>query len=245
MQVEGDFLYTTGQVFRKNLDMAEHVLEGRMGPRKHFGGSRYDRLPDQMVVRFAQAGDVCASEFLLYKYRSLVRTKIRSYFLAGAEKDDLLQIGMIGLWQSIMDYSPDKEISFLSFARICIERHVITAIKTATRRKQVPLNTAVSLECYTEEAEADFNLAEVLVSGANIDPEQVLIRREDGRVLCNALKMILSQFEWEVLKRYHVGKTYREIACDLECNAKSIDNALGRIKRKAASGTAPIMNYEL
>jgi len=205
-----------------------------MRPRKFFGGSRFDRLPDQIVVKLAQAGDISASEFLLYKYRSLVRTKIRSYFLVGAEKDDLLQIGMIGLWQSIMDYSAEKDISFLSFARICIERHVITAIKTATRRKQTPLNSAVSLEHCTEESDADFSLTEVLVSGPNLDPEQLLIRREDGRMLCEALKTLLSSFEWEVLKRYNVGKTYREIADDLACNTKSIDNALGRIKRKVA-----------
>ena len=205
-----------------------------MGSRKYFGDSRYDRLPDQIVIKLAQAGDISASEFMLYRYRSLVRTKTRSYFLTGAEKDDLLQIGMIGLWQSIMDYSPDKGISFLSFARICIERHVITAIKAATRQKQSPLNTAISLEYCAEESDLDFNLAEVLVTGADLDPEEILIRREDGRVLRDALKMLLSSFEWEVLKRYHVGKSYREIALDLECKAKSVDNALGRIKRKAA-----------
>lgn len=203
-----------------------------MRPRHYFGGKHYERLPDHVVVKLAQAGDVSASEFLLYKYRSLVRTKIRSYFLVGAEKDDLLQIGMIGLWQAIMDYSPDKEISFLSFARICIERHVITAIKAATRRKQTPLNSAVSLECCAEEADADFNLGEVLVSQSILDPEELVIRREDGRALREALRTLLSRFEWEVLKRYNVGKTYREIASDLECNTKSIDNALGRIKRK-------------
>lgn len=203
-----------------------------MRPRKYFGSKHYERLPDHIVVGLAQAGDVSASEFLLYKYRGLVRTKIRSYFLVGAEKDDLLQIGMIGLWQAIMDYSPDKDISFLSFARICIERHVITAIKTATRRKQIPLNSAVSLECCTEESDADFNLTEVLVSGSVLDPEELVIRREDGRALRETLRTMLSRFEWEVLKRYNTGKTYREIACDLECNTKSIDNALGRIKRK-------------
>lgn len=208
-----------------------------MRPRKCFGGSRYDRLPDNVVVRLAQVGDIGASEFLLYKYRSLVRTKTNSYFLIGAEKDDLLQIGMIGLWQSIMDYSPDKDISFLSFARICIERHVITAIKTATRYKQSPLNTAASLDYCGEETDIDFNLTEVLISGASQDPEQVLIRREDGRVLRDMLKTVLSPFEWEVLKRYNTGKTYREIAIDLSCNTKSIDNALGRIKRKVTADT--------
>lgn len=214
-----------------------------MRVRKNFGDTRYDHLTDQTIAKLAQAGDLNASEFLLYKYRSLVRTKIRSYFLMGAEKDDILQIGMIGLWQSIMDFAEEKDISFLSFARICIERHVITAIKTATRLKQTPLNTAISLEYCVEENDSDFSLTEVLVSGAELDPEEILIRRENGRMLRDALRTLLSQFEWEVLKRYHVGKSYREIAIDLECNTKSIDNALGRIKRKVAGDTAA--SYEL
>lgn len=192
----------------------------------------YDRLPDSAVVKIAQTGDVCAIEYLLYKYRSLVRTKTRSYFLMGAEKEDLLQIGMIGLWQAVMDYAPEKDISFLSFARICIERHVITAIKTATRQKQSPLNNAISLEYCTEECEPEFNLEEVLMSHAQPDPEELLLKREDARFLREMLRTQLSDFEWEVLKRYNLGKSYREIALDLECKTKSVDNALGRIKRK-------------
>ena len=146
-----------------------------------------------MIVRLAQAGDIRASEFLLYKYRSLVRTKIRSYFLMGAEKDDLLQIGMIGLWQSIMDYSSEKEISFLSFARICIERHVITAIKTATRQKQSPLNTAISLEYCTEDSDSDFNLAEVLVSESRNRPRGH--SDSSGRRSCSARGTADTAFE--------------------------------------------------
>ncbi|MCE5324615.1 RNA polymerase sporulation sigma factor SigH [bacterium] len=201
---------------------------------KHIAGSRYERLSDNNIVGLAQRGDICASEYLLYKYRSLVRTKIRSYFLMGAEKEDLLQIGMIGLWQSIMDYVPDKDISFLSFARICIERHVITAIKTATRRKQSPLNNAISLDYSVDESDVDFNLEEVLVSEVDMDPEELLLRRESIKILRETLQRLLSGFEWEVLKRYNLGKTYNEIAVDLACNTKSVDNALGRIKRKVA-----------
>ena len=198
-------------------------------------GSRYDRLSDKRVVEMAQTGDGGALEHLLYKYRGLVRTKTRSYFLMGAEKDDLLQVGMIGLWQSIVDYSAAKDISFLSFARICIERHVITAIKTATRQKQSPLNNAISIEHCTEENESDFNLSEVLISEVDLDPEELLLKRENTRRLRTTLKTLLSPFEWEVLKRYNLGKTYNEIAVDMECNTKSVDNALGRIKRKLSS----------
>ena len=210
--------------------------------RKHTGGSRYDRLSDKRVVEMAQIGDSGALEHLLYKYRGLVRTKTRSYFLMGAEKDDLLQVGMIGLWQSIVDYSPDKDISFLSFARICIERHVITAIKTATRQKQSPLNNAISIEHSAEENESDFNLAEVLISDVDLDPEELLIRRENTRKLRTTLKTLLSPYEWEILKRYNLGKTYSEIAIDMECNTKSVDNALGRIKRKLSTTSSEITN---
>ncbi len=198
-------------------------------------GFCYDRQTDQSIVGLAQAGDTSASEHLLYKYRGLVRTKTRPYFLVGADKEDLLQIGMIGLWQSIMDYSPNKDISFLSFARICIERHIITAIKTATRRKQSPLNNSISIEHYTEEGEADLNLTDVLISDVELDPEELLLRRESNRRLCSVLKTMLSAFEWEVLRRYYLGKSYREIADELECSSKSVDNALGRIKRKVAT----------
>lgn len=196
----------------------------------------YTSMSDQEIVQIAQRGMQSAAEYLLYKYRSLVRTKVRSYFLLGAEKEDLLQIGMIGLWQAILDYRSDKDISFLSFARICIERHVITAIKTATRQKQAPLNTSVSLEYPSDDSESEWNLAEILVSDETIDPEELVLRREDSRRLRDMLRRLLSDFEWRVLAGYQVGKSYREIACELQCKTKSVDNALARIKRKI-SGT--------
>jgi len=194
--------------------------------------SHYALLTDQEIVKIAQEGDELAAEYLLYKYRSLVRTKVRSYFLMGAEKEDLLQIGMIGLWQAIVDYRPEKDISFLSFARICIERHVITAIKTATRRKQTPLNNSVSLEYPSDDSDSEWNLADILVSDDTVDPEELVLKREDKNRLQDMLRRLLSDFEWRVLSGYQVGKSYREIACELQCKTKSVDNALARIKRK-------------
>jgi RNA polymerase sporulation-specific sigma factor len=194
--------------------------------------SRYALLTDQEIVRIAQFGNEQAAEYLLYKYRSLVRTKVRSYFLMGAEKEDLLQIGMIGLWQAVVDYRPEKDISFLSFARICIERHVITAIKTATRRKQTPLNSSVSLEYPSDDSDSEWNLADILVSDDTVDPEELVLKREDNFRLQDMLRRLLSDFEWRVLLGYQVGKSYREIACELQCKTKSVDNALARIKRK-------------
>jgi len=196
---------------------------------------RYSHLPDSCVADLAQNGDIRACEHLLYKYRGLVRTKTRSYFLVGADQEDLLQVGMIGLWQSVMDFAPEKDITFLAFARICVERHMITAIKASTRHKQSPLNNSISLEYYTQESTNDFCLADLLVSDIELDPEELLLHREDQRILCEALKQMLSKFEWEVLKHYYFGRSYREIARRLKCSPKSVDNALGRIKRKVSS----------
>ena len=196
---------------------------------------RYNRFSDLRAVKLAQSGDIRACEHLLYKYRSLVRAKTRSYFLVGGDHEDLLQVGMIGLWQSIVDFAAEKDIPFLSFARICIERHVITAIKAATRHKQSPLNNSVSLDYYVQESDNDFSIADLLVSDVEPDPEEVLLRREDRRILCETLRGMLSRFEWEVLKQYYLGRSYREIARRLRCTAKSVDNALGRIKRKVSS----------
>jgi RNA polymerase sporulation-specific sigma factor len=210
------------------------LIGSQLQEQRRAAQSRYAMMTDQQIVRCAQMGEDSAAEYLLYKYRSLVRTKVRSYFLMGAEKEDLLQIGMIGLWQAIIDYRADKDISFLSFARICIERHVITAIKTATRQKQTPLNTSVSLEYPSEDSESEWNLAEVLVADDTVDPEELVLRREDSRRLQEMLRRLLSDFEWSVLSGYQVGKSYREIALELRCKTKSVDNALARIKRKVS-----------
>lgn len=207
-------------------------MEEQFQEERSLAQSAFACLYDQEVVSVAQAGDESASEYLLYKYRSLVRTKVRSYFLMGAEKEDLLQVGMIGLWQAIVDYRPEKEISFLSFARICIERHIITAIKTATRRKQAPLNSSVSLEYPSDDCDSDWSLSDILTADDSADPEELVLKREDAKRLQTMLRRLLSDFEWEVLSGYQIGKSYREIACELQCKTKSVDNALARIKRK-------------
>ncbi len=195
----------------------------------------FSDLDDSDIVRLAQTGTEGAAEFLLYKYRNLVRNKVRSYFLIGAEKEDLLQVGMIGLWQAIIDYRADKAISFPAFARICIQRHIITAIKTATRQKQVPLNTSLSLESPSDESSSEWTLSDILTSDEVIDPEELVLRREDSKVLQSMLQQVLSEFEWMVLTGYRVGKSYREIAIELRCKTKSVDNALARIKRKVST----------
>ncbi|MFM7321679.1 MAG: RNA polymerase sporulation sigma factor SigH [Armatimonadota bacterium] len=204
---------------------------------------RYAELSDREVVARAQRGEDRAAEFLLYKYRNLVKTKVKSYFLVGAEKDDLLQVGMIGLWQAILDFRCDKAISFPAFAKVCIQRHIITAIKTATRQKQQPLNTSLSLECPSDDPSADWNLSDILTSDTSLDPQEVVLRCEDTRELRDNLQRILSEFEWLVLAGYQLGKSYREIADELRCKTKSVDNALARIKRKV--GTLPLGDVDL
>lgn len=204
----------------------------RQLPACHF---KFSDMHDPDVVAHAQRGDQSASEYILYKYRNLVRTKVKSYYLVGAEKEDLLQVGMIGLWQAIVDYRDDKAISFPAFARICIHRHIITAIKTATRQKQMPLNTSIPLEGTPEEAGSEWNLCDILASAVTQNPEDLVIQGEDTRSLHEMLHQMLSEFEWHVLAGYQIGKSYREIACELRCKTKSVDNALARIKRKVST----------
>lgn len=197
--------------------------------------TEFEGMSDAEIVGLAQAGMEEAAECLLYKYRNLVRNKVRSYFLVGAEKEDLLQVGMIGLWQAIVDYRADKAISFPAFARICIQRHIITAIKTATRQKQIPLNTSLSLEAPPDESNSEWNLSDILTSEETVDPEELVLKREDSKLLQEMLQQMLSDFEWRVLAGYKVGKSYREIATELQCKTKSVDNALARIKRKVSN----------
>ena len=199
------------------------------------GQVKYADMADREIVHRAQRGEESASEFLLYKYRNLVRTKVKSYFLVGAEKEDLLQVGMIGLWQAIVDFRCDKAISFPAFAKVCIQRHIITAIKTATRQKQIPLNTSLSLESPAEDSGPDWNLSDIIPATESQDPEDLVIQGEDTKVLHEMLQQMLSEFEWHVLVGYQIGKSYREIACELRCKTKSVDNALARIKRKVST----------
>jgi RNA polymerase sporulation-specific sigma factor len=195
----------------------------------------YERLPDFEVVQLAQRGRRDAAEHILYKYRNLVRSKVKSYFLVGAEREDLLQVGMIGLWQAIVDYRHDKATSFPAFAKVCIHRHIITAIKAATRQKQLPLNTSLSLEVPADDDSSEWNMADVLQASDEMDPEEVMLRTEDTQRLRSLLHQMLSDFEWRVLSGYEMGKSYREIAVELHCKTKSVDNALMRIKRKVSA----------
>lgn len=192
----------------------------------------YDVMEDERILEDARNGDPTALEYLIKKYKNFVRAKARSYFLIGADKEDIIQEGMIGLYKAIRDYKEDKLTSFRAFAELCITRQIITAIKTATRQKHIPLNSYVSLNKPIYDEESDRTLLDVL-SGAKItDPEELIISREELKAIENKIGEILSDLEWEVLMSYLQGKSYQEIAVDLDRHVKSIDNALQRVKRK-------------
>lgn len=192
----------------------------------------YHLLVDEDVVEFAREGDDDALEYLINKYKNFVRAKARSYFLIGADREDIIQEGMIGLYKAIRDFRMDKLSSFRAFAELCITRQIITAIKTATRQKHIPLNSYVSLNKPIYDEDSDRTLLDV-ISGTKItDPEELIISREEFDDIEEKMGEILSSLEWKVLMSYLEGKSYQEIAEDLKRHVKSIDNALQRVKRK-------------
>jgi len=189
-------------------------------------------LIDEDVVEYAREGDDIALEYLINKYKNFVRAKARSYFLIGADREDIIQEGMIGLYKAIRDFRMDKLSSFRAFAELCITRQIITAIKTATRQKHIPLNSYVSLNKPIYDEDSDRTLLDV-ISGTRItDPEELIISREEFDDIEEKMGEILSSLEWKVLMSYLEGKSYQEIAEDLKRHVKSIDNALQRVKRK-------------
>ena len=192
----------------------------------------YGTLTDEEIVARSQDGDDTATEYLLARYKNFVRSKARSYFLIGADHEDIVQEGMIGLYKAVRDYKPDKLSSFHAFAELCVTRQIITAIKTATRQKHIPLNSYVSLNKPLYDDESDRTLMDVIVEGRATNPEDLLIGQEDFSSISERLSTVLSGLEREVLNAYLDGKSYQEIAVDLGRHAKSIDNALQRVKRK-------------
>lgn len=192
----------------------------------------FEGMIDEELVVEAKQGNVMAEEWLIEKYQNFVKGKAKSYFLIGADKEDIYQEGMIGLYKAIRDFKPDKLSSFKAFAELCVTRQIITAIKTATRQKHIPLNTYISLNKPIYDEESDRTLLDIL-SGVKVsDPEELVISREEVEHIESEISEILSDLEMEVLMAYLDGKSYQEIACDLDRHAKSIDNALQRVKRK-------------
>ena len=194
--------------------------------------SDYSSMSDEDIVALCRNGDNVAEEYLLNKYKNFVRSKARSYFLIGADHEDIVQEGMIGLYKAIRDFRPDKLSSFRAFAELCITRQIITAIKTATRQKHIPLNSYVSLNKPLYDEESDRTLLDVIIEGRATNPEELIIGQEDLSSINHKIDEVLSGLEQEVLRAYLDGKSYQEIADNLGRHVKSIDNALQRVKRK-------------
>lgn len=192
----------------------------------------YEQLTDEAVVELSAGGDKNATEYILSKYKNLVRARAKQYYLAGADREDLVQEGMIGLFKAIRDFDNTKQASFLSFAELCVKRQILTAIKTASRQKHQPLNSYVSLSKTVYDDDAERTLVDMLVERDAVDPEEMFLRREKAHALGVKIDEKLSDLEKMVLSMYLDGMNYQEIAKELNRPPKSIDNALQRVKRK-------------
>lgn len=193
---------------------------------------RFLNLEDEQIVILVHGGDSEALDYLIHKYRNFVRAKAKSYFLIGADKEDIIQEGMIGLYKAIRDFKEDKLSSFKAFAELCITRQIITAIKTATRQKHIPLNSYISLDKPIFDEESDRTLMDVISGAKLLNPEELIISREELTRIEDKMSEILSDLEQKVLSRYLDGQSYQEISEELNRSIKSIDNGLQRVKRK-------------
>lgn len=187
---------------------------------------------DEEIAYMASKGDVGATDYLLNKYRNAVLTAARRYFLIGADKEDIIQEGMIGLFKAVRDYRHDTDASFATFANLCINRQIITAIKSATRKKHLPLNSYVSLSNTVYDDDTETTLEDTLPNQFEKSPEDIFINKEKYTKTEKMIFSVLSKFEASVLMQYLDGKSYSDIASALGKSEKSIDNALQRIKKK-------------
>ncbi len=191
-----------------------------------------NRCSDEALLKKIRCGDEQAQTTLLNKYKPLVKAKSRAYFLIGADKEDIIQEGMIGLYKAIRDYQPEKNTSFRVFAELCVQRQIITAVKAATRQKHIPLNSYVSLNKPVFEEESEQTYLDFIKEGDVWNPEVLFIGQEDKISMEAHIGKVLSHFEAQVLIYYLQGKSYHEISQKIAKSEKSIDNALQRVKKK-------------
>ena len=199
----------------------------------------YDNVKDEDLIEIIKSGDKQAFEYLINKYKELVNMKVSKYYIVGAERDDIVQEGLIGLFKAIKSYKSDMKNSFKSFANMCIERQLITAIKSSNRQKHMPLNSYLSLNisAYDEEdGKSDTSLIDIFNTTLIEDPLDTITKKEYYKNIEDTIDKSLSDFEKKVLNKYINGKSYLEIAEDLDTPVKSIDNAIQRIRKKAIKG---------
>ncbi|MCI9596937.1 MAG: RNA polymerase factor sigma-70 [Firmicutes bacterium] len=192
----------------------------------------YAKLTDEQLVQRVQEGDLDAEEYLIRKYKDVVRARSRLYFIVGADGEDVVQEGMIGLFRAIKSYDREKEAAFHTFAEMCINRQILTAIRQASRRKHSPLNTSISLNKPLSEEDQDGTLEETLRSDSNSDPEAQLMLKDVAELIIGNEGKIFSPFEQQVWDEYRQGKDYRQIAETLGKSVKAVDNAIQRTKKK-------------
>lgn len=194
---------------------------------------KYTKMSDEDIVKQVRNGDKYALEFLLEKYKELVNMKVGKYYIIGAEKEDIIQEGMIGLYKAIKDYEGEKQSCFKSFANMCIERQLITAIKTSNRQKHMPLNSYLSLNTSAYDEDEDTELIEIFNNKTVEDPLEMITKKEYYKTVEDIIDKSLSSFEKKVLQRFVQGDSYIDIANKLDAPVKSIDNAIQRIRKKA------------
>ena len=194
--------------------------------------NEYDSISDEQIIELVRSGDQMAQDYLLNKYKTLVKSKARAYFLIGADREDIIQEGMIGLYKAVRDYHQEKNASFRSFADLCINRQIITAIKTANRQKHIPLNSYISLNKPVYDEESERTLLDIIATSIVTDPEELIISKEELKHIESKMNELLSDLELQVVEYYLNGKSYQYIADKLKRDVKSIDNALQRVKRK-------------
>ena len=194
--------------------------------------SEFEGMTEEEIVVEAKNGNSRAQEYVISKYESFVKVKSKSYFLIGADKEDIYQEGMIGLYKAIRDFNYEKSTTFRGFAELCITRQIITAIKTATRQKHIPLNTYVSLNKPVSEDDSERTLLDIIATSIVTDPEELIISKEELKHIESKMNELLSDLELQVVEYYLNGKSYQYIADKLKRDVKSIDNALQRVKRK-------------
>lgn len=195
----------------------------------------FNNMSDEELLNLIRADDKKALDFLICKYKDLVNSKVNKYFIIGAEKEDIIQEGLIGLYKAIKDYKKDKQNSFKSFANLCIERQLITAIKSSNRQKHMPLNSYLSLNMPAYEdsdGSADTEIMEILDANIIEDPLDTITKKEYISNVENVIDSSLSDFEKKVLNRYIQGESYVKIAEKLDAPVKSVDNAIQRIRKK-------------
>ena len=193
----------------------------------------YDRLTDEELIDRIRGGDTLAEEFLYGKYRKIIRAKSRSYFLVGADYDDLVQEGMIGLYNAVREYTPVRNVSFQAYADLCITRQILTAIKNATRKKHSPLNSYISFsQPISDGNETEKTLADILESSSSEDPEKALLGRETLEMLSYDMQHLLSPLERKTLTLYLRGLSYQQIGDEIGRSRKCVDNTIQRIKKK-------------